>query len=117
MRLPLPLVRSPVTGRGVLSSCSMPIDWASRWAGSMVSTTTLRPRSAARSASAAEVVVLPTPPEPQHTMMPVPRSSISASTSIAGAGPGRPASGPTRVRDFVRVLMPGPACLRVAASS
>ena len=51
----------------------MPIDWASRRAGSMVSTTTLRPRSAARSASAAEVVVLPTPPEPQHTMIPVPR--------------------------------------------
>ncbi len=51
----------------------MPIDCASRRAGSMVSTTTLRPRSAARSASAADVVVLPTPPEPQQTMMPVRR--------------------------------------------
>ena len=60
---------TPGTGRGTLSSASIPIDWASRRAGSMVSTTTLRPRSAARSASAAEVVVLPTPPEPQHTMI------------------------------------------------
>ena len=63
--------RRPRTGRGVLSSCSMPIDCASRRAGSMVSTTTLRPRSAARSASAADVVVLPTPPAPQHTMISV----------------------------------------------
>ena len=69
------------TGRGVLSSVSMPIDWASRRAGSMVSTTTLRPRSAARRARAAEVVVLPTPPAPQHTMMRVPGSSSSASMS------------------------------------
>ena len=46
--------RRPGTGRGVLSSFSMPIDCASRRAGSMVSTTTLRPRSAARSARAAD---------------------------------------------------------------
>ena len=57
----------------------------------MVSTTTLRPRSAARSASAAEVVVLPTPPEPQHTMIPVSGSSSSASTSSAGRCRWRPA--------------------------
>src|SRR6478736_2900008 len=50
----------------------------------MVSTTTLRPRSAARSASAADVVVLPTPPAPQHTMIWVVRSSSSASTSSTG---------------------------------
>src|SRR3954471_18411198 len=92
----LSAVETPGTGRGVLSSFSMPIDWASRRAGSMVSTTTLRPRSAARSASAAEVVVLPTPPDPQHTITWTARSSSSASTSSAGAAPGREASGPTR---------------------
>ncbi len=69
-RLPAAAGSTPVTGRGVLSSASMPIDWARRRAGSMVRTTTLRPRSAARRARAADVVVLPTPPEPQHTMMP-----------------------------------------------
>ena len=41
---------TPSTWRGVLSSSVRPIDWASRRAGSMVSTTTCRPRSAARSA-------------------------------------------------------------------
>ena len=45
----------------------MPSACASRFAGSMVSTTTVRPYSAARSAIAAAVVVLPTPPAPQHT--------------------------------------------------
>src|SRR6478735_2576725 len=45
----------------------MPSAWASRLAGSMVSTTTVRPYSAARKAIAAAVVVLPTPPAPQHT--------------------------------------------------
>ena len=45
-----------------------PSAWASRFAGSMVSTATVRPRSAARNASAAAVVVLPTPPEPQQTI-------------------------------------------------
>ena len=42
----------------------------------MVSTTTWRPRSAARSPMAAAVVVLPTPPEPQQTMILVRRSSM-----------------------------------------
>ena len=85
---------TPTTGRGVLSSSSMPIDCASRRAGSMVSTTTFRPRSAARSASAADVVVLPTPPEPQQTMMPVSGSSISAFTSSAGCAWSAPRAGP-----------------------
>ena len=75
----------PATGRGVLSSSAMPIDCASRRAGSIVSTTTRRPRSAARSPRAAEVVVLPTPPEPQHTMMPTEGSSRRPSTSRRGA--------------------------------
>ena len=66
---PVPVADPGHRARGVVEA-SIPIDWASRRAGSMVSTTTLRPRSAARSASAADVVVLPTPPEPQHTMMP-----------------------------------------------
>ena len=84
----------------------MPIDWASRRAGSMVSTTTLRPRSAARSASAADVVVLPTPPDPQHTMMSVAGSSSRASTSRTGE-PSVPATrGPTRVVG----LTPSPVC-------
>src|SRR6476646_4707405 len=106
---------TPGTGRGMLSSFSMPIDCARRRAGSMVSTTTLRPRSAARRASAADVVVLPTPPEPQHTMMPVPRSSSRASTSRLAAGP---ACGPTRprVRVLGRVLMRGPRGSASAAS-
>ena len=74
----------------------MPIDCASRRAGSMVSTTTLRPRSAARRASAAEVVVLPTPPEPQHTMIPRLRSSSRASTSRICFGSWVATSGPMR---------------------
>ena len=45
---PPPAPSMPFTRRGVLSSESMPMDWASRRAGSMVRTTTLRPRSAAR---------------------------------------------------------------------
>ena len=86
------------TGRGVLSSASMPIDCASRRAGSMVSTQTLRPRSAARRARAADVVVLPTPPEPQHTMIRVPGSSSRSSMSSGSAWSPVAASGPTRAR-------------------
>ena len=76
---------TPFTGRGVLSSASSPIDWASRRAGSIVSTTTCRPCSAARSPSAAAVVVLPTPPEPQQTTTRVRRSPITSSRSQAGS--------------------------------
>ena len=78
---PSPCPSGSGTGRGVLSSEVRPIDWASRRAGSTVSTTTCLPRSAARSPSAAAVVVLPTPPEPQQTMMRVRGSSSSRSTS------------------------------------
>ena len=80
-RLPPAAVSILATGRGVLSSSPRPSDWASRRAGSMVSTTTLRPASAARTASAAEVVVLPTPPAPQQMMILVSRSSRTLSRS------------------------------------
>ncbi|CAM5727266.1 hypothetical protein SGLAM104S_02361 [Streptomyces glaucescens] len=81
-----PSPSTPFTRRGVLSRESMPMDWASRRAGSMVSTTTFRPRSAARRPSAAAVVVLPTPPEPQHTTIRVVGSSSSGSTSSTRSG-------------------------------
>src|SRR5437764_12691272 len=70
-----------LTLRGLLVSSRRPIDWASRRAGSIVSTTTERPRAAARNASAAAVVVLPTPPAPQHTITRVARSPSISSTS------------------------------------
>ncbi|OLT19937.1 hypothetical protein BJF78_10280 [Pseudonocardia sp. CNS-139] len=72
------------TRPGSLPSAASPRACASRLAGSIVSTTVRRPRSAARSASAADVVVLPTPPEPQHTTTRVAGSSSSASTSSGG---------------------------------
>ena len=84
----------------------------------MVSTTTLRPRSAARSASAAEVVVLPTPPEPQHTMISVPRSSRSASMSRTGVrfmpSPGCGAAGRARAGRRGRCRRPAGAARRSA---
>ena len=64
---------SPVTSGANGTRCGLfprsliPRAWASRLAGSMVSTTTVRPYSAARRAIAAAVVVLPTPPAPQQT--------------------------------------------------
>src|SRR5689334_10437841 len=106
---------TPGTGRGMLSSFSMPIDCASRRAGSIVSTTTLRPCSAARSASAAETVVLPTPPEPQHTTMFVARSASKASTSSSGASSSSvvPTRGPVRGCDaFTSLSHPLPAQVR-----
>ena len=84
---PSPGARTPSTGRGVLSSSVSPSDCASRRAGSMVSTTVRRPRSAARSARAAATVVLPTPPEPQQTTTRSAGSSSSASTSRRGPAP------------------------------
>src|SRR5262245_40351270 len=51
------------------SSASRPSELASRFAGSMVSTSALRPARAAASARAAAVVVLPTPPEPTQMRM------------------------------------------------
>ena len=86
-----PLAAStPATGRGVLSSSVRPSDWASRRAGSMVSTTTV-PAGARRPAapSAAAVVVLPTPPEPQQTTIRVAGSARSASTSSVERRRGR----------------------------
>src|SRR6185312_6423730 len=83
-RLPFPWSSMPSTRRGVLSSDVSPIDWASRRAGSTVSTQTCLPRSAARSPIAAAVVVLPTPPEPQQTMIRVRRSSMIRSMSRRG---------------------------------
>jgi hypothetical protein len=74
-------LRCPGTAAGCCPVRSAPCDWASRRAGSMVRTHTVRPRWAARRARAAAVVVLPTPPEPQHTITPTARSSIRASTS------------------------------------
>src|SRR5690348_11817763 len=82
-------VSTPATSRGVLSSRSRPIAWASRRAGSMVSTTTRRPCSAARRPRAAATVVLPTPPAPQHTTIRAAGSARSASTS-SGALARRP---------------------------
>ena len=65
----------------------MPRAWASRLAGSMVSTTTLRPYSAARSAIAAAVVVLPTPPAPQHTKTRLDLSDrMDFMSSVCGVG-------------------------------
>ena len=75
----------PGIGAGVLSSSDSPRDWASRRAGSMVSTTVRRPASAARTPRAAAVVVLPTPPEPQQTMMCVAGSASRASMSRVAA--------------------------------
>ena len=64
----------------------MPSACASRLAGSIVSTTTVRPYSAARSAIAAAVVVLPTPPAPQHTTTRLVVSSrIPAMSRVGGA--------------------------------
>src|ERR1700691_5777814 len=80
----LPGLSGTGTSRGVLSREVRPIDWASRRAGSTVSTTTCRPCSAARRPRAAAVVVLPTPPDPQQTMTLVRRSSIRRSMSSGG---------------------------------
>ena len=61
--------QSPSMRLGVSVRPSSPRASARRLAGSIVTTTVLRPRRAPSSASTAAVVVLPTPPEPQHTMM------------------------------------------------
>src|SRR6516162_6771154 len=83
------------TSFGVLSRLDRPMDWASRRAGSTVSTTTCRPRPAARRPSAAAVVVFPTPPEPQHTMIRVRGSSSRRSVSSRGAAFVSPLTRPT----------------------
>ena len=83
---------TPATARGVLSSSVRPIDWASRRAGSIVSTTVRRPSSAPRSASAAAVVVLPTPPEPQQTRIRLVRRVASMSSTGVSCGHAIPCS-------------------------
>ena len=57
-------LRDPAAGS--LSSSARPSAWASRRAGSIVSTATAAPGRPRARASAALVVVLPTPPEPQQ---------------------------------------------------
>src|SRR6266403_1831877 len=74
------------TARGSSPSAPTPSESASRRAGSIVSTTARRPRSAPQSAIAAAVVVLPTPPEPTQMTTRWSRtraSSISASSTPA----------------------------------
>ena len=66
--------RSGSTRRGSLWSCSRPSAFASRFAGSIVTTATFAPCAAMPSAIAAEVVVLPTPPDPAHTQIRLPSS-------------------------------------------
>src|SRR5918996_5468675 len=77
---PWPAKRSGSTSRGSLPSSSRPSESASRFAGSIVTTATFRPRSAMPIASAAAVVVLPTPPEPAQ--MTIRRPSISGATDV-----------------------------------
>src|SRR5918993_1207607 len=98
-RLPGPRAGSPLalTGRGELESRSSPSAWASRRAGSMVSTQVRRPAWAAHSATAAAVEVLPTPPDPQHT-------TIRAD-----------AAGQERQLDRWQPVQPGPELLEQAA--
>src|SRR5918992_4899555 len=77
IRTPWSLKRSGSTSRGSLPSSSSPSESASRFAGSIVTTATFRPRSAIPIASAAAVVVLPTPPDPAQTTIRLPSSSGS----------------------------------------
>ena len=55
---------SAFTSRSSFPSSGSPSEFASRFAGSIVSTATFFPRAAIPSAMAADVVVLPTPPGP-----------------------------------------------------
>ena len=66
---------------GSLPSSARPSEFASRRAGSMVTTATFAPSAAAPMPSAADVVVLPTPPEPAHTTTRLP--AISSATEVA----------------------------------
>src|SRR5215207_9257397 len=67
--------RAGSTRCGSLPSSVIPSAFASRFAGSMVTTATFIPRAAIPVASAADVVVLPTPPEPAQMTMRLPSSS------------------------------------------
>src|SRR4029453_16865546 len=77
-----------LTGRGALESRSRPRAWASRRAGSMVSTQVRRPASAAHSATAAPGGGLPPPPAPQHTTI----RAVRASSTSGDTGPGTTAA-------------------------
>ena len=83
--------QSPSMRLGVSVRPCRPRASARRLAGSMVTTTVLRPSRAPSSATTAAVVVLPTPPEPQHTMM-----LRSATRSARASGP--PRTGPPTPR-------------------
>ncbi len=58
-----------------MPSSLIPSAFASRFAGSMVTTATFIPRAAMPIASAADVVVFPTPPEPAQMTMRLPSRS------------------------------------------
>src|SRR5437763_3764155 len=73
-RSPLPPSSSAATRRGSLSSSCSPSAFASRFAGSMVTTATFAPSAAMPNATAADTVVLPTPPEPPQTQTRLPAS-------------------------------------------
>src|SRR5687767_5322136 len=75
--------KSPSTRRGSFPSSSSPSESARRFAGSIVTTATLRPRSAIPIASAAAVVVLPTPPGPAQTTMRRPSRTSSTLSAYA----------------------------------
>ena len=77
--------------RGVVELARSPMDWASRRAGSMVSTTTRAARARPRAAPARRPSSsCPTPPDPQHTMMPV--RGVVEQPRRRRSEPGRPAS-------------------------
>src|SRR4051812_30834101 len=67
---------------GSLSRVSRPSEFASRRAGSIVTTATFSPRSAMPIATAAAVVVLPTPPGPAQMTIRRPASSGSSDVSM-----------------------------------
>src|SRR5437764_276584 len=109
---PPPASRSGSIRRGSFSSSASPSAFASRRAGSIVTTATFAPRAAIPSATAAEVVVLPTPPEPAHTQTRLP-SSIST-TLTAGAPARRPGPRPPRGRRGRRTGTGAPLAARRA---
>ena len=93
---------SAFTSRSSLPSSGRPSEFASRLAGSIVSTATFLPRAAMPRAMAAEVVVLPTPPEPAQMQTSL-RSSQSAITACRSSSARQPlevvaAAAPARIR-------------------
>ena len=96
-------------GASTLPNASSPSASASRFAGSIVSTSTLPPRrAAAASAAAAATDVLPTPPEPQNTTISFVASSCSSAWSAFDqrALAHRPSSCAERVGDHARDAQP-----------